>query len=159
MDGTGDPALTGEGARGRGEGRGFVSLAIRAGAHERVLILGAVRGGGQRVFGERHHNAAPVGQRGGGGGGRDGALLAGFLLQQFLFSGAGSWELQQAGGLQDRDTAVPPAGVFAGGGGGGTGRGLGRLPALDPARLRLHGTVSLAVVVVRVFQLGEGAVI
>lgn len=42
MDGARDPALTGQRTGGGGEGRSLVSVTIRAGAHERVLVLGAV---------------------------------------------------------------------------------------------------------------------
>lgn len=59
MNGTRDPALAGQRAGGGGEGWSVVSLAVRMGAHERVLVLGAVRGGGQWVLGE-DHGAPPV---------------------------------------------------------------------------------------------------
>lgn len=103
-------------------GDSVVSLAVGAGAHERVLVLRAVGGGGQRVPGQGgHRGAPPIGERGRGGGRRDGALVVSLLLQEFLLRRPGGRELKQAGGLQDWDATLPPAGVLAEGHGGGGG--------------------------------------
>lgn len=69
LNGTRDPALAGQRARGGGERRSVVSLAVRTGAHKRVLILRAVRGGGQWISSEGgYHWATPIreGWRGSG---------------------------------------------------------------------------------------------
>lgn len=123
MNGTRDPAFAGQRAGRGGERRSFVSLPVGAGAHEGVLLLGAVRGGGQRVLGEGCHDVTPpVRERRRSAGRGGGALVAGFLLQEFLLGRAG-WrrEIQEAGGLQDGDAALPAGKVLAGGrwGGGG----------------------------------------
>lgn len=61
MNGTRDPTLAGQRAGGGGERGSIVSLTVRTGAHERVLVLGAVRGGGQRVLSKGgHHRATPI---------------------------------------------------------------------------------------------------
>lgn len=147
MNGPRDPALAGQRAGGGGKGRSVVSLAVRAGAHQRVLLLGAVRGGGQRVLGEgSHHGAAPIGEGWRGSGGGDRALVAGFLLQEFLLGRPWGWELQQAGGLQHRDPALPACWILAEAGGGGGGWAadlfwsLIHLFTLLPLYLKLCGT-------------------
>lgn len=128
MNGTRDPAFAGQRTGGGGEGGPFVSLPVRAGAHEGVLLLGAVGGGGQRVLGEGGHDVTPPvreRRRGAGRGGR--ALVAGFLLQELLLGRAGGREIQEAGGLQDGDAALPAGQVLSGGRWGGRGGASDRL--------------------------------
>lgn len=122
MNRTRDPALAGQRAGGGGEGSGVVPLAVGPGTHERVLVLRAVGGGGQRVPGEGgHHGSAPIGEgrRSGGGGNR--AVVAGFLLQELLFGRPRRRQLQQAGGLQHGDATLPAARVLTVSSGGGRG--------------------------------------
>lgn len=91
--------------------------------------------------------------------------MVSFLLQEFLLSRSWRRELQQAGGLQDWDATLPPAGVLTGGGRGGGGWASGLIwdlvhfSALLPPYLRLCGAGNVAIIILMVFQPGECSII
>lgn len=91
-------------------------------------------------------------------------MVARFLLQELLLGRPRRREIQQAGGLQDWDAALPPAGVLTGGSRGGRGLAVGLIwglvhfSALLLLWLRLCGVGSVAIIVLRVFQLGERSI-
>lgn len=113
LNGAGDPALAGEGAGGGGQRLSVVHLSVGAGAHEGVLILRAVGGGGQRIPGQGGYDGAPlIGERGRGGGGGRRALVASFFLQELFLGRSGGG----GAGFEHRDTTLPAGGVFPDGG-------------------------------------------
>lgn len=156
MNGTRDPALPREGAGGGGQGQTLVPLAVRARADEGVLVLRAVGGGRQRVPDEGGYSGAAEVREGRGGGGRgDGAMVAGFFLEKFLFGRPRRGELEQAGGLKHRDATLPAAGVLVGGSRRGAGGGKSHVAPVFLPSLCLHCTWGRGGVIVGVFVFRE----